>query len=100
MLKPVLSGSFLVLCLCAAARGQKPLPPGNGKEIIEKACTSCHPVTMITSTGHTPADWKLVVSRMIAAGAPVAKNQVGVVTDYLAKNFPENRDAPRTGAVY
>src|ERR1700733_821625 len=83
MAKTILFG----LIFCAAALAQ--LPAGNGKDIVAKACTACHAITLITDAGHTPADWKLLVERMVAAGAEVPKNQIPVVTEYVTKNFPE-----------
>src|SRR6266853_1579081 len=67
----------------------RPLPNGDAKALVETACTTCHPITMITTTGHSPEDWKLLVERMVAAGAEVPQNQVPMVTAYLTKSFPE-----------
>jgi virginiamycin B lyase len=85
---------FFALVLIAAgipaqAQTTRPLPAGDGKDLVATACTTCHAVTLITGTGHTPADWKLLVERMVAAGAEVPKDQIPVVTAYLTKSFPE-----------
>ena len=66
----------MVFCSAVSVQGQgnraaQSLPEGNGKTIVETACTTCHAVTMITSAGHTPEDWKLLMERMVAAGAEV-----------------------------
>ena len=85
----------VVVCFAVSAHGQgqqpaaRPLPAGDGKAIVETACTACHELTLITTAGHTPADWKLLVERMVSAGAEVPKNQIAMVTEYLSKNFPE-----------
>src|SRR6266481_4869066 len=84
----------LVFSSTLSAQGQggqpaRPLPEGNGKTIVETACTVCHAVTMITSTGHTREDWQLLMERMVSAGADVPQSQIAMVTDYLTKNFPE-----------
>ena len=86
------SSLFVLLTAAVLTPGQvkeRPLPAGSAKTIIETACTTCHALTLITTAGHTPADWKLLVERMVAAGADVPKNQVAAVTDYLTKSFPE-----------
>jgi virginiamycin B lyase len=67
----------------------KPMPAGAVKSLVENACTACHEINMITDTGHTRQDWKLVVERMVSAGAEIPANQMAAVTDYLAKGFPE-----------
>src|SRR5581483_3612376 len=89
------SSLFVLLTAAVLLQGQskqgkgRPLPDGPAKAVVETACTTCHALNLITGGGHTPPDWKLVVERMVAAGAEVPKNQVAEVTDYLAKNFPE-----------
>src|ERR1700685_791723 len=90
------SGFCMAIIVCSAvpALGQgtakeRPLPAGPAKAIIEAACTACHELTLITTTGHTPTDWKLLVERMVSAGADVPKNQIALVTSYLTKSFPE-----------
>jgi virginiamycin B lyase len=83
---------FVLLTASVALYGQvkqRPLPAGPAKAIVQTACTTCHEITLITSAGHTSADWKLLVERMVAAGAEVPKNQIATVTDYLSKSFPE-----------
>ena len=86
----------LILCSAVLAQGQntKPLPAGNGKDIVATACTACHAITLITDGGHTPADWKLLVERMVEAGAEGTTDQIPVGTAYLTKNFPEG-DVPK-----
>lgn len=81
----------MLLCPALWAQGPKtrPLPAGNAKAIVETACTACHAITLITGAGHTPEDWKLLVERMVSAGAEVSKDQEPMVIDYLAKAFPE-----------
>lgn len=79
----------LALAIPALAQNAKPLPAGNGKDLISTACTACHALDLITNAGHTAADWKLLVERMVSAGAEVPPNQVPVVEAYLTKNFPE-----------
>jgi virginiamycin B lyase len=80
---------FCVSSPVLAQQKSKPLPAGNAKAIVENACTACHAANLITDGGHTREDWKLVVERMVSAGAEVPKEQMPMVTDYLAKNFPE-----------
>ena len=92
--KTILFGLIFFAALSAQGQTSRPLPAGNGKDIVATACTACHALTLITDGGHTPADWKLLVERMVAAGAEVPKDQIPVVTEYLTKNFPEG-DVPK-----
>ena len=96
MRKNSLFGLLVLVVFCCSVSAQRsggqaapPLPAGDAKAIVDTACTTCHATTMITNAGHTPEDWKLLVERMVSAGADVPQNQMAMVTDYLAKNFPE-----------
>lgn len=91
MNKP-LAALCAAIALSATAQAQaqtKPLPAGDAKALIETACTTCHALSLITGAGHTSEDWKLLVERMVSAGAEVKPNQEAMVSAYLAKNFPE-----------
>jgi virginiamycin B lyase len=100
-----LLGIVIVTIFGCVVSGQTPggqvpqsLPAGNAKALVENECTTCHEVTMITTAQHSPADWKLLVERMVAAGANITPNQMTMVTDYLAKGFPE-KDIPKAVIV-
>ena len=64
------------------------LPNGNGKELVETVCTSCHDLSPVTEGGFSREDWDLVVKNMIDMGAPLKPDQALLVTNYLAANFP------------
>jgi virginiamycin B lyase len=92
----------LAALLCSAQLGwsqtQPPLPEGAGKETVQKACASCHALSTVTNAGHNREEWTSVLHMMLTAGAPVPKDQIPAVTDYLAKNFPE-RPAPEAVVI-
>jgi virginiamycin B lyase len=68
------------------------LPPGNGKEMVQTICGGCHDLTPITdSVGFSKEDWNTVVEAMISMGASIKPEQIAVITDYLAKNFPPKK---------
>ena len=74
------------------------LPDGNGKETVQKACGSCHALTTVTNAGHNKQEWTSVVNMMVNQGAPVPKDQIATLTDYLVKNFPE-KPAPEAVVI-
>jgi cytochrome c5 len=80
--------AILALALSAAAFAQS-LPAGDGKDEVEKICAGCHDLAPITeSVGGTKADWEMVVQSMIQMGAEIKPEQVALITNYLAQNFP------------
>src|SRR6266545_3826901 len=82
--------AFLWLTLTGGAgaqgRGQPvQLPDGNGKEIVEKTCSTCHGLNLITgSWGNTQAGWQELFGSMVA----LPKDQPDTVAAYLATHFP------------
>ena len=76
-------------CTIHAAQEQPGLPDGPGKAVVETACLGCHEPVRITNAGYNLQDWQNIVHMMLNVGAPVPPEQVGALTEYLVKNFPE-----------
>lgn len=76
------------------ARGQE-LPEGKGKELVAAQCTGCHQFR--AGSGYTPQGWNTVMRMMVNHGAPIPKDQIAPISEYLIKNFPEK--AKPAGAV-
>jgi virginiamycin B lyase len=72
------------------------LPQGAGQELVKAACSNCHELGRVTSSGHTPQDWKTVVAMMVNVGARLQGNQIDTITAYLSENYPEK---PKPAAV-
>jgi virginiamycin B lyase len=65
------------------------LPNGNGRDMVQMICSGCHDLSPITdSVGFTRQDWETVVKSMIDMGATIKPEQVSVIANYLAANFP------------
>lgn len=61
------------------------LPDGAAKELVARACTTCHGVNQITnSTGYTKERWQSLFSTMIK----LPDAQANAVSQYLAAHFP------------
>lgn len=83
-----------VLPFCAAvllgsplpARAQ--LPDGAGKIILQQQCSSCHGPELVRMSRRSADDWRAVVLEMIDGGATVSDEQLPVLVEYLATNWP------------
>ncbi len=64
------------------------LPDGPGKEVVQRVCTQCHAVEVVTAKGNTRDGWMQVVTEMISRGAQGSDDDFGKVVDYLAVHFP------------
>ena len=80
---------LFVLTLFVAVPGRsQALPDGDGKQLVEVACTRCHGADKFTVERHTHDDWAEEVDVMMRYGTPLDKAQAAQVTDYLTKSFP------------
>ncbi len=69
------------------AAADDPFPDGPGKVILMRACTQCHTADPIASLHRTKDEWKDTLDAMKGYGAEVTDEDLGVLLDYLAKNF-------------
>jgi cytochrome c5 len=68
------------------------LPEGEGKKILESACTSCHTLDLVTDKKWTRQEWQDDIQEMVDLGASLTKKQTDDLVDYLVKNFgPQDR---------
>src|SRR5436853_6182065 len=77
-----------LLCSVLPAWAQKDMPDAGGKALVDAQCNSCHALSARTGSGYTPEDWKTVMRMMMNHGVNIAPDQLGPMTDYLAKTFP------------
>jgi virginiamycin B lyase len=63
------------------------LPDGAGNEIVERACALCHDFREFPRVNFDHEHRNLVVQTMVGGGAPLKKEEIPVVVDYLANSF-------------
>ena len=106
MLVRLLIIALVIMCLAAGlTAGQQPpqkdeeeLPAGEGKAILISACTSCHNLKEVTKFKgyYDLAEWRDIVTTMVAYGAKLDDAQSTTLAEYLAKNFGrKSNEAPR-----
>jgi virginiamycin B lyase len=67
----------------------KELPEGNGRDIAAAKCVGCHDASRLVTPGYSHEGWQNVVSRMMKIGVTLTPDQLPVLTDYLARTFPQ-----------
>jgi cytochrome c5 len=60
------------------------LPVGPGKDVLMRACTSCHAASLIIQQRKTPAEWAKTVDKMVGWGAPLPPEEKQALVDYLS----------------
>ena len=84
----------LALATMAFAAVQDPqLPDGDGKKILETACTSCHGLDGVVKLHMDKEGWEGLVSSMVSNGAQVDSKDFPVLMNYLVKNFGNAKPA-------
>ena len=63
------------------------LPEGDGREIVEYACSQCHGLLQVANASKTAEQWRMLVRMMINQGAPIEEYEVDTVVRYLAEHF-------------
>ena len=99
----LIASAMLFLCLVAAGQEPKPsgeeeLPAGDGKVILQAACTSCHDLKEVTKFKgfYGLHEWRDIIKTMVAYGAKLDDAQSATLAEYLAKYLgPKSNEAPR-----
>ena len=73
--------------MTADAVAQVSFPDAEGKETVLFACSQCHSLNRITRARLTADGWELIVYDMIARGAPVHREEVAALLQYLQDSF-------------
>jgi cytochrome c5 len=84
----------------AFAAGQAQLPEGDGKRILEYACTGCHNLDRVTNPNakRDKDTWQAIVESMRDnRKADVSEAETPILVDYLVKNFGDQPAAAAAG---
>src|SRR5437879_6430562 len=79
--------TFAVATMAFAAVQDPPLPDGDGKKILQTACTACHGLDGVVKLHLDKDGWEGLVSSMVSNGAQVDTKDYPVLVAYLVKNF-------------
>lgn len=84
----------LALATMAFAAVQDPaLPDGEGKKILQTACSACHGLDGVVRLHLDKSGWEGLVASMVSNGAQVDAKDMPVLIDYLVKNFGPEKPA-------
>lgn len=82
------------LAIATSVQAQE-LPDGQGKALVQSACTQCHGIDVIVRQPRSRDDWTEVVSRMVGNGAQLSDEDYNQVVQYLATYLgPANQNVP------
>jgi hypothetical protein len=75
------------------------LPPGEGRLLVERACTGCHDLAGLAAyRGYWNRErWAAMVATMIEHGAALGETETAVVIEYLTMHFGTGESRPNGG---
>lgn len=73
---------------------QVTLPEGPGKAEVERLCKGCHEVARSVSKRQDKDAWHETMTKMTALGMRAKHEEIAIMVDYLAKNYPAGEIAP------
>ena len=73
--------------LMLPATGQE-LPAGEGRNMVERVCSPCHGVALVTQRKLDPDGWQRLVDNMVVRGAKGTEDELKIVVHYLSVTFP------------
>jgi len=82
----------ILFAACAASAQQ--LPDGPGRPELERMCKQCHELARSISLRQDRDGWSNTMSKMVAFGMKANDHDLGLVIDYLVKNYPAE-DVPK-----
>src|SRR5712692_6372822 len=77
----------IAVATMAYATAAQDLPEGDGKKILQEACTACHGLDGVVKLHLDKDGWEGLVSSMVSNGATIDQKDYPVLVDYLVKNF-------------
>ena len=82
---------FLILliyvALAAPANCQYQLPPGEGRDTVQRVCSECHGLDYLIRRDRTRAAWQDTVNAMMTRGAKGSPDELMSIVTYLVENF-------------
>jgi len=91
--------TFAVATMAYAAVQDIQLPDGDGKKVLQQACTACHGLDGVVRLHMDKSGWEGLVASMISNGAQVDNKDMPVLVDYLVKNFGPEKPAGEAPAA-
>lgn len=67
---------------------QETLPEGEGRELVEAQCGSCHGLEAVTAQRADKNTWGGIVEYMLSRGMIATDEEIETMINYLAASFP------------
>jgi len=76
---------------------QSDLPDGQGKDVVQRMCTQCHSLSVVTGQRMSREHWAIQVEDMVSRGAKGSPAEIQLVVQYLSAFYGNGAAATTTG---
>jgi len=86
----LLVGVLCVVLVGLVVRGnaQVALPEGPNRDLVERACGSCHDIEMVVINGRSEERWDGTIDEMTGYGMRISPAERALILKYLATYLP------------
>ena len=86
----LLIGILCVVLVGLVVRGhaQVALPEGPNRDLVERACGSCHDIEMVVINGRSEENWNGTIDEMTGYGMRISPAERALILKYLATYLP------------
>ena len=96
MSKARLVGGLFGACLFSLGAGAAELPAGPNKDMVARACGSCHDLDMVfDAAGQTREGWNGTIEEMAGYGLKVSPGERAQILEYLVTFLGPDAKKPR-----
>ena len=74
--------------LVVGAAAQATLPEGPNRDVVARACGSCHDLEMVVINGRSQENWSGTIDEMTGYGMRVSPTERALIREYLSTYLP------------
>lgn len=78
----------LFIAFAGSLSAQATLPQGPNRDLVSRACGSCHDLEMVAINGRSQAGWDGTIDEMTGYGMRVSPAERAQILEYLATYLP------------
>jgi hypothetical protein len=90
----LLAGAIIGALISGIAAAAE-LPPGPNRDLVSRACSTCHGVENLFGHDFTREAWEIIVEGMTGYGLDVSPRERGMIVEYLATALGPNPAAAK-----
>jgi hypothetical protein len=79
---------IVFVAFCGHLNAQATLPDGPNRELVARACGSCHDLEMVVINGRSQANWSGTIDEMAGYGLRLSAAERAFVLEYLTTYLP------------